>query len=84
MHLIIFPIFIMEHMRLGVFERARLIAGAQPSSTWHFTAALFLFFHFGISGIFHFFLSTTQGRDESPGYFLAAGFDWRFIPHFGF
>jgi hypothetical protein len=40
----------MERMRLGVFERARLIAGAQPSSTWLFTAAL-IFSFFGILGI---------------------------------
>jgi hypothetical protein len=55
-HFIIFSAFIMEHMRLGVFERARLIAGAQPFSTWLLRLLWFLIFwhsgHLGIDFVF--------------------------------
>jgi len=70
-----FSEFNMEHLRLGVFESARLIAGAQPSSIW--LLRLLCFSILAFLALISFFISTTQGGVESPGYFLDAGPIWR-------
>jgi hypothetical protein len=66
----------MQHMRLGVFE-TRQAHRRRPAILQHGfygCSSFFNFWHFWHFGIeFSFSLSTTQGWDESPGYFLAAG-----------
>jgi hypothetical protein len=47
-----------------------------PFHFWHF-------WHFGIDSVFFSYRSPKDGMSQ-PGYFLAAGFDWRFVPHFDF